>query len=95
MSMFDNLDDLDYHYAIGDLLREVDDLIDEKNELEDRISDLEAQVHEIQMLRNGDVHLIEYIWKVVSDSGIESEDGINLIRQEVEKWWYGGKDYDG
>ena len=93
MSMFDHLDDLG-DYTVRDLLREVDDLIDEKHELEDKVEDLEAQVLAIQLLRNGDVHLIEYIWKVLSDSGVDDSVKVEKIRQETEKWWYAVSPYD-
>lgn len=74
---------------IKNLEDEIDSVLDEKKQMQEQIDDLNAQLLEIQLLRNGDGHLIGDILRIVNSSK-DQHNAIISIRNAIDRWYKGG-----
>jgi chromosome segregation ATPase len=74
---------------IKNLEDEIDSVLDEKKQMQDRIDDLNAQLLQIQLLRNGDGHLIGDILRI-TNSFKDPNNAIDAIRGAIDRWYKGG-----
>ena len=75
---------------ILDLEKEIDDVLDEKRQMQEQIDDLNGQLLQIQLLRNGDGHLIGDILRIANSSK-DPSNAIEAIRNAINRWYKGGE----
>lgn len=80
----------DLRADILDLEKEIDDVLDEKKQMQEQIDDLNGQVLQIQLLRNGDGHLIGDILRIANGSK-DPSNAIIAIRNAIDRWYKGGE----
>ena len=73
-----------------DLEREIDAVLEEKRQMQEQIDDLNGQLLQIQLLRNGDGHLIGDILRIVNSSK-DPSNAIEAIRNAINRWYRGGE----
>ena len=79
----------DLRADILDLEDEIDSVLDEKKKMQEQIDGLNAQLLEIQLLRNGDGHLIGDILRI-TNSFKDPNNAIDAIRGAINRWYRGG-----
>ena len=78
---------------IKNLEDEIDSVLDEKQHMQEKIDDLNAQLLEIQLLRNGDGHLIGDILRI-ANSFKDPSNAIGAIRGSINRWYKGEIRYE-
>ena len=75
---------------IRDLEKEIDDVLKEKRQMQEQIDDLNKQLLQIQLLRNGDGHLIGDILRIANSSK-DPSNAVEAIRNTINRWYKGGE----
>ena len=75
---------------IRDLEREIDAVLEEKRQMQEQIDDLNKQLLQIQLLRNGDGHLIGDILRIANSSK-DPSNAVEAIRNAINRWYRGGE----
>lgn len=73
-----------------DLEREIDAVLEEKRQMQEQIDDLNGQLLQIQLLRNGDGHLIGDILRIANSSK-DPSNAVEAIRNAINRWYKGGE----